>query len=296
MNAHQSKEPPVTRTLAALLLVPTLAIAIACGSGDKQPESAAAPTTVSTPTAVSPRPTSAAATEPERPTTDAQKPAGDSAANIFSTVLGGALNGGGGSGAAQAASDPTLSRFLPDDSDLPPGFTVFNQLSYRVPDGITTNGGMDTAASIAVRGEPGSSDLSTVSLLMSMVMKPDDLTALGKTLDQLGSLDDATLKKSIQDSGGSFQGVKITDVHILDASGLGEGAAGISMTMDMSGYVGSLGSASGPQVSVMTMHMYIFGRGDYMGAVIRMGFTDTLPAGVDEIGLAKVIDRKLQAG
>ena len=46
----------------------------------------------------------------------------------------------------------------------------------------------------------------------------------------------------------------------------------------------------------LTMHMFVFGRGDYIGGVIRMGFTDTLPAGVDELGLAKVIDGKIQAG
>ncbi len=273
----------MARTLAVVLLIPALALAAACGSGDKNATVSPAPTSAAAATAVASAPTSA--------------PASDNATgNIFSTVLGSALNGGGGDAAAEPASDPTIGRFLPDDSDLPAGFAAFNQFSYRVPDGISANGGMDMAASIAINGASAGSDLSSAGFLMSMVIKPDDLTALGKTLDQLGSLDDATLQKSIEDSGGSFQGIKITEVHALDASGLGDGAAGISMTMDMSGYIASTGGASVPGLSVMTMHMFVFGRGDYIGGVIRMGFTDTLPAGVDELGLAKVIDSKIQAG
>jgi hypothetical protein len=298
MNPHQSKEPPVTRTLAALLLVPAFALAVACGSGDKKPESASAPSSASTATAA-PRPTSAAAQEPERPTTDAQEPTGDTAVgNIFSTVFGGALGGGASNRSAQQQpSDPNLGRFLPADSDLPEGFTPAGQFTYRIPDGISENGGMDMAAEMAIGGDFASSNPAGGSMLMAMVLKPDDLTALGKALGDLGSLDDATLKKSLEDAGGSFAGIIIKDVHALDASGLGEGGAGLSMTMDMSDYISKLGAGSVPAgLSVMTMHMYMFGRGDYMGAVIRIGFSDTLPGDVDELGLAKIIDRKLQAG
>lgn len=275
----------MSRTLAAFLLVAVFGAAAACGSGDKPP----APTAVPAATEKA-----AAAT-----TSAAAQDAGDSAAvgSIFSTVLGGAFSGGASGSGAQKASDPTLTRFLPADSDLPAGFTPFGQFTYRVPDGITKSGGMDMAASMAMSGDPSSKDPAKIDLLMSMVLKPDDLTALGKVLSSLGQLNDQSLQKSLADAGGSFAGITIKDVHSLNASGLGEGAAGVSMTMDMSTFMSKLGGAAATaKLSVITMHMYMFGRGSYIGAVIRMGFTPTLSGGVDELGLAKVIDRKLQAG
>jgi hypothetical protein len=296
--AHtNSKEPLVTRTIAAVLLVPALAVAVACGSGDKKPQAGSSPTSaalipISTAGSESP------VTAPPSSATRAPAGQGDSAAvgDIFSTVLGGAFGGGASGPSAAKASDPTLGRFLPGDSDLPAGFVVFNQITSRVPDGITTAGGMDMAASMAMSGDPSSGDPASLSILMSMVLRPDDLTALGKLLGSLGTLNDASLKKSLEDAGGSFAGITIKDVHVLDASGLGEGGAGLSMTMDMSGYISKLGGAAPAGLSVMTMHMYLFGRGDYIGGVIRIGFSDTLAGGVDELGLAKLIDRKLQAG
>ena len=280
----------MTRTLAALLLVPALVLAAACGSGDKKPQTAPSPT----PKAAVSAPTSATAAAAD------QAQGGDSAAvgSIFSTVFGGAFGGGASNPASQQQpSDPNLARFLPANSDLPDGFTPAGQFTYRLPDGITQNGGMDMAAEMAVSGNLTSGNIAGGSMLMAMVLKPDDLTALGKALSDLGSLDDATLKKSLEASGGSFAGITIKDVHALDATGLGEGGAGLSMTMDMSDYISKLGGGSVPPgFSVMTMRMYMFGRGDYMGAVIRIGFSDTLSNDVDELGLAKIIDRKLQAG
>ncbi|HYM14685.1 MAG TPA: hypothetical protein VEZ14_03935 [Dehalococcoidia bacterium] len=279
----------MSRILAAFLLIALFAAATACGTGDK-----ARPPATPVPTE------RAAATQPAASTTPAAAPGpGDSAAvgNIFSTVLGGAFSGGASAPGAQKASDPTLSRFLPDATDLPPGYTPLGQFTYRLPDGITRNGGMDMAATMAMRGDPSSHDPAKVDMLMSMVLEPDDLTALGKALSSIGQLNDQALQKSLADAGGSFAGITIKDVHTLNASGLGQGAAGISMTMDMSAFMSKLGgAAAAAKVSVITMHMYMFGRGSYIGAVIRMGFTPTLSGGVDELGLAKVIDAKLKAG
>ena len=42
------------------------------------------------------------------------------------------------------------------------------------------------------------------------------------------------------------------------------------------------------------MRMYLFARGDYAGGILHMVFADTLAGDVDEVGLAKIIDNKLQ--
>jgi hypothetical protein len=43
----------------------------------------------------------------------------------------------------------------------------------------------------------------------------------------------------------------------------------------------------------MTMRMHIFAHGDYVGATMRLGYSDTLPAADDDLALARVIDAKL---
>jgi hypothetical protein len=65
--------------------------------------------------------------------------------------------------------------------------------------------------------------------------------------------------------------------------------------MDMSGLIGGFGGASGeaPPFDSMTMRMYIFAHGDYVGATMRLGYSDTLPAADDDLALARVIDAKL---
>ena len=96
-----------------------------------------------------------------------------------------------------------------------------------------------------------------------------------------------------------MQGFEVTRFEVLDASGLGDGGFGMEMTIDMSGFVEALGGVGGgagaPEFGVMTMRMYMFGSGDYMGAVMRMGFADTLDGAGEDLEIAEVIEGKLGA-
>lgn len=287
----------MSRTLAAVLLILTLG-GVACRGGDKQP--AAAPTGATAIASATPRliPTVTAAASPTEAASAAGSDSTSAFGSLFSTVFGSALSGQSGAGAgagAQRDVDPTLTRYLLTADDLPAGFTPFGQFTFRVPDGISKKGGMDMAMSMAMGGDIRTGDPSKASMLMSMVLKPDDLTALGEALSSFGQLSDESLKQSIGDAG-ALGGIKIKDAHVLDASGLGEGGAGISMTMDLGDYLSKLGGVAGAsKVSVITIHMYMFGRGKYVGALMRMGFSDSLPAGVDELALARIVDGKLKS-
>ncbi len=106
-----------------------------------------------------------------------------------------------------------------------------------------------------------------------------------------------------QGTGELGSAIKINDVQILDASGLGDGGFGMSMTIDMSALMNALTGAFGgsggdsstavAKVSTMTMRMYFFAKGDYMAGVMRMGFVNSLPSNVNEKALAKVMASRL---
>lgn len=142
-------------------------------------------------------------------------------------------------------------------------------------------------------------DPSKVGILMAMAMKPDDLQSLGDAFSQFKNLSRQDLEDAMKQGIGDTKGFAIKDVRVLDVNGLGDGAAGFQITMDLSGLMNAFGGSAqtsgAPQLSSMTMRMYMFARDDYAGAVIRMGFSDTLADDVDELALARVIDGKLKS-
>ena len=44
----------------------------------------------------------------------------------------------------------------------------------------------------------------------------------------------------------------------------------------------------------MTIRMYMFAQGDYIGAIMRLAFSDTLSSDVDELALAQILDGNLK--
>jgi hypothetical protein len=255
---------------------------------------------------IEPRATVAATNTPEpTPTiavskTTTARSSGD-AAGIFGSIFSSALSSGSGGGVPGRApggiqeGDPALKQYLPSDSEFPSGYTPVGEMTFRTPDGISATGGMNAAMKMAISGNPRATTPAGVSILMTMVLKPDDLQALG---DAFGSIKDLN-KQDLQDAFDSFSGLglNLKDIQVLDASAVVDGGAGLQMTIDMSGITGLFGGGGGvdtSQFSTMTMRMYFFARGGYAGAVMRMAFADTLPNDVDELALARVIDAKLK--
>ena len=295
------------RTLFGVVAFVTL-LAVACG-GDKNTSSSAtsAPATQTTGSSATAKPASKTPAPAKTSGADGAK-SKDVVSGLFSTLFTGALNGGTTPGSL-GDGDPTLKQYLPADSDLPKGYAFQGQFTSRAPDGVSTSGGIDIAAEIATNGDPSAKDpdFSKLGLLMAIVLKPDDLQSLGSALDSIKELSEQDLASAFSQGGAGDTGglIRVKNVKVLDASGVGDGGAGFQMTIDLGGLADILGAlggdatpaSGGPDLSklAITMRMYLFARGDYAGGVIRMAFADSLPGDVDELGLAKIIDGKLKA-
>ena len=287
------------RRFAMLLVFVALPFAAACGSGHSAPD---APSRDITPTSAAA--TTTAATPPAAARSTATAMSGRrSDSGIVPLFLQDALSGvsssPGSSIEGLGQGDPALEQYLLKQADLPSGYTAGDTFNARVPDGISKTGGGDMAASVAMKGAPDSGD---GDMLMAMVMRFNDLQDLDSAFGSLSADQVQSQLGQLQDvPGGLF-----TDVHQLDTTGLGDQAAGFSMTMDMGvllqSIIGSFADAfgaSGTPVAIPTgvptkieMHMYFFGRGSYAGALMHMSFGDA-GSGVNELALAKVIDQRL---
>lgn len=286
------------RILAAFVVLVALAAAACGGNGKPAPTQASKASPSVAPTvAPTPASTSGASTSTET--------GAEAVGSIFNTIFSsGALDGATGSGAASNGGDPSLEQYLLSQADVPAGYTSQGDVTYRLPDGISKQGGMNMAASTFISGDPAAADPSGMTILMSMVIRPDGLTNLGGALSQAKNMTTQDLRDAITQGMGQLGGaIKVNDVQILDASGLGDGGFGMSMTIDMSALMNTLAGASGgnatdnstavAKVSTMTMRMYFFGKGDYMAGVMRMGFSNRLPSDVNEKALAKVMAGRL---
>ncbi len=268
------------------ILLPFVAIvalaAVACGSGDKKP----APTQAPEPAAT----TAAAASASPAASGSSEEAVG----GIFKTLFtSGELDADAG---AMPARDESLKQYVLTEDDVPAGYTSMGDFAYRLPDGISKNGGMDMAASVFfMSGDPTAIDPSGSTILTSMVLKPDDLTQLGDQLRQAQNLSEQELRDAIALGTGGLGGVKITNVQVLDAGALGDGGFGMGMTIDMSELIASIGpgGADKPSLGPMTIRMYFFGKGDYAAGIMRIGFASSLPSDVDEKALAKVVEGRL---
>jgi hypothetical protein len=273
------------------LIIPAIVVSLiggACTVGSSKPAPTAAPTEA-------PPTVAATATKPATTATPARS--GRKGSSLFSSVFSNALSSSSGPNASSGLGegDPALKRFLPATGDFPSGYTPLGEFTVRAPDGISEAGGMDMAATMAMSGDVSDpSDLSHVGMMMAMVIHPDDLTSLGQAFDEFRNLSQEDLEDALA-SGAGDTPFTFTDARVLDVSGLGEGAAGIQMTMDL-GELGALFGARGSGApSAMTVRMYMFGRGEYVGATMRMSFSDTIPDDGDDLRLAHAVDDKLRS-
>lgn len=297
------------RSLFSLIAVMTV-LAAACGGGDKKPAATAAAPTEEPAASTAAKPASETPSSARTATPSTSKKSQDVVGGLFSTLFTGALSGGGSAGASGLGDgDPALKQYLPSNADLPNGYTPQGQFTFRAPDGVSSTGGIDIAAEIAVSGDATANtpDFAKLGMLMAMVMKPDDLQSLGSAFDSIKGLSEKDLEDALLQGGGNDASglFSIKNVKVLDAPGLGDGGVGFQMTIDLGGLASvfnGLGGDSTPATDapdlsklVITMRMYLFARGDYAGGILRMAFADSLPGDVDEVALAKIIDGKLKA-
>jgi len=123
----------------------------------------------------------------------------------------------------------------------------------------------------------------------AILLSPEARAEIGEdSLQALEDLSDADLEEIRAASGG--MGFTITDLHLLDASGLGEGGAGIHMTMDLGSMGSPFGASEGAPPGLAT-DMFMFFEGDYMRMVMVM-HPSTTSSGVDARALADALDNR----
>jgi hypothetical protein len=143
-------------------------------------------------------------------------------------------------------------------------------------------------------------------MLMIMVMRPDDPSAVDEFADQFGAFDADEVRDSFGGGGdGALLGIEIKDIEELDSAGLGDRAVGMAVTMDMSGFFenlaegfgGDLGNEMPPELlevfSAFKMRMRFFGEGDKIGAVMQIGFGADADL-ADDLALAQKLRSNLQ--
>ena len=277
---------------AALALIPIMLLAAACGgSGSKTATKTSTPNATATTAASDATPGAAATSAPPgstRGTTGKTGAGGDAASALFDTVNPFQLLGDLGGAPSSGAADPGLRAALLDSSDLPGGFISLGDFSYNVP---SQYGSIELAANMFASGDFMGGEFGGMVMSAALSLPPealDEINAQGG-LDQLAGLTDADLQ-DIQGFAGEF-GVAFNDLHLLDASGLGDGGMGMHMAMDFGGLMDAFGAPEGenPFAGGLAIDMYIFLRGDHMLMVMVM-WPGSESSGVDSRGLAEALD------
>ena len=282
----------------ALALIPIMLLTAACGGSGSTPgtktstpdaaatAAASDTTTEATATTAASRATPEATDQGSNGTTDG---GGDAASALFDTVNPFQLLGELGGAPSSGDVDPSLRAALLDPSDLPGGFMPLGDFSYNVP---SQYGSIELAANMFGRGDSMGGDFGAMVMSAALALPPEALDQINADggLNQLAGLTDADLQ-DIAGIGGEF-GVAFDDLHLLDASGLGEGGMGMHMAMDFGALLDAFGAppdGDNPLAGGLAIDMYVFLRGDHMLMAMVM-WPGGEPSGVDSRSLAEELD------
>jgi hypothetical protein len=180
--------------------------------------------------------------------------------------------------------DESLKAVLLQESDLPPGLSSFSDMSFSVPTG---SGTADMAANMFADGDLASGDFGR--MVMSVAMAGSDIAA------EFDDLDDLEMTQAELDEAAVYMeefGITLTDLRLLDASGLGDAGMGMHMAMDFSGMFEAFGLP--PDDSMpggIAWDMFVFLRGERVLMVMVMWPTDGV-SGIDARALADIMDAR----
>ncbi len=225
---------------------------------------------------------------------------------LFNLGLGGATGGGPSSLPGVQMGSGDLEQYLLTAADIPAGYTNSGPFSMKLPADVANDfPASEVAASMWTSSELQSSEFPTGgSMLMVMVVRPDDPSAVEEFADQMKAFGEDDILDSFGADGSTF-GVEIKDVEQLDSTGLGDQASGIALTMDMSGFFEGLAEGFGDELdeemppelldvfSAFKMRMRFFGEGDKIGAVMQIGFGADADL-ADDLALAQRLRSNLQ--
>ncbi len=277
----------------SLLLVLALS---ACGGADK----ASTTTPLSSPASVvaaTPAPPVAAATTAATPVPPVSaavtEKAKDVVAGAFSTLFGNAFFAIILSleiGAPRL--DPALAGYLPPP---PAGFKLMADVMHAAADTDVSPFGSraDIALRVSSRGNSytGPADAGRVVVA---VARPEQPGAFAETAAALPRLSEQHLRDVISANEDNSLGLTIQKLRLLESGGLGSGSIAFELTAKPGGVSGS-GEPGAPAPDLFVIRLYLFERGGYFGAVLRVGYTDPLPDLVNDLELARTMYALLPA-
>jgi len=277
-----------------LALIPILLLAVGCG-GSASTSASKTSTQKATAAASDATAEQAATTAPaSQPTTQATQQGssgtgtgGDAASALFDAINPFQLLGDLGGAPSSGNVDPSLSAALLDESDVPGDFISQGEFTYNV---ASQYGPIELAANVFAGGDITSGDFGSMVMSAAFMLPPEAIEEINAQggLDQLADLTDADL----QELGGFGElGVAFDGLHLLDASGLGDGGVGMHMEMDFGALLDAFGAPEddNPLASGLAFDMYMFLRGDHMLMVMVM-WPAGESSGVDSRDLAEALD------
>ncbi len=219
-------------------------------------------------------------------------------------VAEGVLQPFGLAGALQPLGDPAnlsltqggpLEELILSSDDVPSGYQEMfaGSSSFDVEPtlGGTSPGEVTMATSMfADEGEQ--------HIIMSLVMQAEEEAVLREVLAEIRGFDFAEMGETL--SAFELFGIEMTNVRLVDASGLGEGGVGFGYTMDFSALMEDLGEGFGGEpldeealeFSAMDMEIVMFMDGSLAGVVVTFALDDAAPASRP---LAQTIAAKIDA-
>ncbi|HXK34290.1 MAG TPA: hypothetical protein VNM91_09780 [Dehalococcoidia bacterium] len=218
---------------------------------------------------------------------------------LFASVFGGVSGADAATLAGESAA--SLEAYLPAYDDLPDGFLPLGAYSFAAP--ATNGAATDMAVLMAMRGgadqaDPSQVDLAGVEILAAMVLRPED-GGIGAAFEEAASMSAEEIERAFVAGTGGVSGLEIRDFRVIDTGDLGEDSFGIQLSVNLALFNDLFSSLAPdgdvPQLAGMTTRMLIFRRGEHIGTVSRISFTDRLGGEDEDRWLAAIVDGKLPA-
>jgi hypothetical protein len=280
------------RKLAVALLLPLALLAmVACSDDDNGGDDTEdQPTAEETAGDSSDEPTDES-TEEDSASIDDSDDGASGAAALFGSFNPLEVLSASGDAPSAGPGDPDLQKALLTESDVPSDYMAMGDMNYSLP---TEYGEANMAMSMFAGGDLMAGDLEAMILSAALQMPPEALADI-ESFSELSEISESELEDAFDVASASSGGFAISDVRLLDASGLGEGGAGIHMVMDFGALLGAFGPTDGadnPFANGVAVDMYMFGRGDTMLMLMVMEPADG-GAGLDGKALAETMDGKI---
>jgi hypothetical protein len=205
--------------------------------------------------------------------------------------LAGALQPVGGQADLPLTEGGPLEDMLLSSEDVPPGYQKLfaGSSSFEIEPSFGEPSPGEVTMAMSMFADEGEQHM-----IMSMVMQAEDEAVAQEGLAEISEVDLAEMEELF--AAYELFGIQITNVRLVDASGLGDGGFGFGFTMDFSALIEELGEEplgeEAMELSAMDMEMVMFLDGSLVAMVMTMGTDEAAPLSQP---LAEIMAAKMTA-